>query len=194
MNQTKLRRLVKRGLSGLNRPRSDRGYNKVFCLGWLKTGTTSFGNAMRRLGFLHCGYDDDVFRRWYKNEQLARVLEYASRFESFDDLPWNKSDFLPQIDSAFPNSKYVLLLRDEQAWLSSYLRWTRKHGRTVDVDADKQLESFRVHNEIVTQYFADREPGVLLPMNIFEGDGYPKLCGFLNVPVVDEPFPHVNKT
>jgi hypothetical protein len=27
-------------------------------------------------------------------------------------------------------------------------------------------------------------------MNIIDGDGYDKLCPFLNLPLVDRPFPH----
>ena len=37
-------------------------------MGYLKTGTTSFAHAMRRLGFSHYGYDRDLLRALERQE------------------------------------------------------------------------------------------------------------------------------
>ena len=48
---------------------------------------------------------------------------------------------------------------------------------------------YDLHIKNVKEYFKDR-PEDLLIMNIFEGDGWEKLCCFLSKPVPDIPFPH----
>jgi len=35
--------------------------------------------------------------------------------------------------------------------------------------------------------------GKLLVINIFDGDGWDKICSFLNEPIPNVPFPHQNK-
>ena len=98
----------------LTPPSKHGDYNKVFCLGWIKTGTTSFGNAMRRLGFKHCGWNQDAWREWYAKGEIDKIIKYARYFESFDDLPWSQIDILERLDREFPGSKFVLLERDRR--------------------------------------------------------------------------------
>ena len=184
-----VRRAAKRRLRTIVRPRTNRPYNKVFCVGWLKTGTTSFGHAMRRLGFKHCGWDPVVWE-WYQNGEKDRVLKHAEFFESFDDLPWNKHRFLKRLDGTFPNSKYVLLERDPNDWLASLQSFRHRTGKT-DVDPENAIEHYAKRNRLIKDYFKKR-PGDLLIMEVCEGDGYEKLCPFLNVPTPDESFPHIS--
>ena len=172
-------------------PKQDRGYPKVFCIGYLKTGTTSFGVAMIRLGFKHCKFDKEI-NQWYKNGQIERILNHARYFESFDDLPWNKVDLIFQLDKRFPRSKFVLLLRDESAWLKSFQKHRIEFNRPK-VLSKKAIASYQMRNKKLKEYFKNRENQFLI-MDITAGDGYEKLCPFLGLPVLNEPFPHVNKS
>ena len=51
---------------------------------------------------------------------------------------------------------------------------------------------FRDHNRSVLDHFKDR-PRDLCVMDITAGDGWEKLCGFLDVPVPAAAFPHRNR-
>jgi hypothetical protein len=55
----------------------------------------------------------------------------------------------------------------------------------------KRIQEFEEHNKQVIEYFKN-SPSQLLVMNIIEGDGWNKLCNFLNKPIPNKPFPHKN--
>jgi hypothetical protein len=55
---------------------------------------------------------------------------------------------------------------------------------------DRMAYVYDLHIKNVIEYFKDR-PEDLLILNIFEGDGWDKLCDFLSIPVPDVPFPHI---
>jgi hypothetical protein len=48
------------------------------------------------------------------------------------------------------------------------------------------------YNARVIDYFQGR-PDKLLILNVCDGEGYDKLCPFLGLDVLNEPFPHKNK-
>jgi len=184
---------IKRVRNQMTRPRTFEGHNKVFCLGWLKTGTTSFGDAMRRLGFKHCGWDEEAYA-WYKAGRLEKLIQFAEHFESFDDLPWNQADLLSSLDKAYPSSKYILLERDPESWYSSYLQHTRERGYSPAPERESSIREFLEHQTFIKEYFRASAPHQLLVMNVIDGQGYETLCPFLGVPVLNEPFPHSNPT
>ena len=146
---------------------------------------------MRRLGFKHYGYDQDVWRHWYKKGKIEKVLKYARYFESFDDLPWNKVEFLETLDHSYPNSKFVLLIRDSDRWFESFYSFAIREGaRPPDTSAIAKFES---RNKQILDYFSGSNRQQLLTMNLENGDGYQQLCPFLEVHLIHEKFPHANK-
>ena len=56
---------------------------------------------------------------------------------------------------------------------------------------ERLVERYVKHHDGVMRYFEGRND--LLVMNIVEGDGWNKLCGFLGRPLPDVPFPHKNR-
>ena len=63
---------------------------------------------------------------------------------------------------------------------------------SVTFDRDKFVAAYHRHHENVRRYFKNR-PADLLEMNIVDGEGWGKLCPFLELPIPAEPFPHANK-
>lgn len=169
-------------------------YNKVFCVGWVKTGTTSFAQAMRRLGFKHQSFDVDIWRKWYGKGDIHKIINHAKYFDSFDDLPWNKTEILERFDSEFPNSKFILLERDSEQWFNSLIRWRKTKGKDTALDKDSEIKYYEERNQYIRDYFSGDKKDQLLIMNLANGDGYKKLCPFLHLPVLDEPFFHSNQT
>lgn len=66
-------------------------------------------------------------------------------------------------------------------------------GCNIDGNESFYIETYQKHNNEVQEYFADR-PNDLLVVNWEAGDGWDKLCNFLNKPLRSEPFPHANKS
>lgn len=166
------------------RSRRNPSIPRVLCVGYRKTGTTSFGQAMRKLGFSHYGYDPDLHQALLDGD-LNRCLDVAERFDSLDDLPWSEPLFVEAFRQRFPGSRYVLLDRDESEWLVSYQRYFKSSANT-----SQALSRLRLHNTRMLNILGN-EPH-LLRMNICSGDGYEKLCPFLGIDYPDIPFPREN--
>ena len=177
---------------------------KVFCIGFQKTGTSSMRDALRTLGYTVTG----VFGRDVKLEELRRRyveigLEIAQRFDAVQDMPWPL--MFRELDAAFPGSKFVLTLRDEDRWYHSiadhfgpnpYHLSQLSYGDDAPTPVGHEAryrEVYAAHNAAVLAYFAHR-PGDLLVMDLAKGDGWDKLCPFLGVAQPDTPFVRTNSS
>ena len=166
--------------------------NKVFCIGYNKTGTTSCGKAFRLLGYNNLSYNEQLFREEYKQEHFLKLLNYASKFDSFDDLPWLREDMIPLLDKVFPNSKFVYLEREEESWKKSYYNWVFKQtGQYPDLEVG--LAAYRAHRAFVMDYFKDRKEDLLI-ISVFESDSFVRLAKFLGKETTHTQMPHENKT
>lgn len=163
--------------------------NKVFGVGYLKTGTTSLRRAFERLGYKHCGWSK-ANRALYKRGDFDALLDIARRHESFEDLPWNKPDLIEFLLPHFPRARFVLTVRDESAWLRSWHKHNAKWGgHNTEAEA---LAIYHRHTDAMHALLAPT--GRLLVIDVTAGDGYDKLCPFLGKRVLQEPFPHTNVT
>lgn len=174
--------------------------HKVFCLGFHKTGTTSLGAALDILGYRVSGAfgvnDPEIATR-----ALEQAMVLADRYDAFQDNPW--PILYRELDAAFPGSKFILLLRDPEAWIQSQVqhfghretpmrRWIYgdQHGSPVGSEG-VYLRRYRAHNQAVMDYFAER-PDDLLILNLSGGEGWQQLCPFLGEAIPEMPFPHAN--
>lgn len=177
-----------------------RHFNKVFCIGFHKTGTTSLGAALSMLGYKVAGATG------VRDSHIAtNVMTLASRVaedhDAFQDNPWPV--IFREMDQCFPGSKFVLTVRDPGSWIDSVIRHfgnketeMRKwiYGVGSPIGNEKIfLDRYKTHQRDVIDYFADR-PNDLLVMDLRAGDGWDKLCPFLGRAVPTRLFPHMNKS
>ena len=174
------------------RSRPQRDGAKVLCIGNLKTGTSSFGMAMRRLGFSHFGFDHDMYHGWLADGQVERCLKFAEAFDSFDDRPWSDPRLVGAFACYFPGTRFVLLEREVTAWMASWRTHFLRLGCPDGRSDDELFHYYHEHNQQVIAAIADQ--GSLLRMNVCAGDGYELLCPFLGLPVLQESFPRENTT
>jgi hypothetical protein len=171
---------------------------KVFCVGWHKTGTSSMGLALIRLGYKVVGARLDTADD-LRHGRIDRVLSLAKSFDGFQDVPW--AALYKELDSAFPGSRFILVERDEDDWLRSASthfkdtnvalhEWLYGVGEMAGNEA-LYLERYKRHNAEVKEYFSGRDD--FLEFSIERGDGWDKLCQFLSRPVPSIPFPFENK-
>jgi hypothetical protein len=201
-----LARAVARRLSrprrrlAVRRAMGELGYAKVFGIGAARTGTSSLGQALVRLGFRHTSWDPDLWER-YERGDLEPVFGVADRFETFEDGPWNAPVLYRALDRRFPGSKFVLTVREPHSWLASHERHFSAEGarliperyRIRDYPSRREeiLRDFEARNREVIDYFYDRADDLLV-LDICGGHGWERLCPFLGLPDPGEPFPHVN--
>lgn len=202
---------------------------KIFNIGLPKTGTSSLAHALNFLG-IKCLHNPIHFRR--------EVMRGNFKFDS--EPHWQAianfgEHFYPQLDQAYPGSKFILTERELEPWLDSIknqfaksdgmaprrvirpkdllldpflLRWIydsyngnhfEVRNREIRIDIfgcfrfqrERFTHVYELHARNTRDYFADR-PQDLMIMNISAGDGWEKLCQFLDLPVPDGvPFPLV---
>jgi len=163
---------------------------KIFCIGFFKTGTNSLSEALSILG-----YRTGHFLRAGKMPKQGWI-EYIKKlnYDAYTDSPMPRKDLYKKLDEAFPNSKFILTIRDNKSLEKSILNYFK--GTSGEIKDSEQLERaikrYDEHNREIIDYF-QKKPSQLLIMNLFEGDGWDKLCGFLDKPIPKRPFPHKNK-
>lgn len=173
---------------------------KVFCIGWHKTGTTTLGDALLILGYKNVlGARLDLVD-YLLNGDVQKVLDLASGFDALQDVPWNA--LYKELDIRFPGSKFILTIRDEDKWLRSatnHFKTNYSHMRewlygkgVLKGNEEIYLNRYRAHNVGVMDYFRDR-PRDLLIMDFSKGHGWVELCNFLETPIPRRKFPHSNK-
>ena len=175
--------------------------NKVICIGWHKTGTSTLGDALIMLGYNVLGSRLDLAEDLLKSNKET-ALNVASSYDALQDVPW--AALYKDLDTAFPNSKFIFTFREEDSWLKSAVhhfgknevkrkifKWLYGYSSIIGhEEAFKQR--YRKHNEEVLAYFKNRTDDFLI-MDLSQGDGWEKLCKFLNKPIPQKPFPHSNK-
>jgi hypothetical protein len=171
---------------------------KVFCIGFHKTGTTTMRDALAILGYRVTGpdgiHDPDIARNL---DSLVEML--ARKHDAFQDNPWPL--VYRKMDGLYPGSRFILTVRDPDAWLESAVRHfgdfkTPMRELIYGVASPRGHEAvYRErmvrHNEEVLDYFKDR-PGDLLVLDVAREGNWQKLCGFLGEPVPAARFPHAN--
>ncbi|KYK33200.1 MAG: hypothetical protein AYK22_01440 [Thermoplasmatales archaeon SG8-52-3] len=157
---------------------------KIFCIGYVKTGTTSLYKALSILGYRSV----KMLRGCVKPKEGWIKYIKSCKYDAYTDYPMFVDNFFKEIDKAYPNSKFILTIRDINSWLKSY---TNYYFVSSDLSKNEGKQKLNEHNKKVIAYFKDK-PSKLLVMNIIDGDGWEKLCKFLNKPVPNKPFPHKN--
>jgi len=95
-----------------------RKWNKGFEVGVAKTGANSLAKAYEILGLNYVGRRPKLYEE-VKAGKFDNALAYAENFEAFRDAPWHDDDLYKRLDKRFPNSKFILLERDDEGWLKS---------------------------------------------------------------------------
>lgn len=184
---------------------------KVFGIGFQKTGTRSLGIALPMLGYRICTWRDTQSFHINPGPPTKENLAALDPFDAFTDGAYWYPDWYKHLDRAYPGSKFILTIRsNEDVWFDSLKRWyarkfNNKHpfpkvwewiyGEHTITPYNKQAfkNAYLKHNQQVIEYFKDR-PNDLLVIDFSQGNEWDKICSFLGKEVPKKPFPHVNKT
>lgn len=106
---------------------ASKNFNKVFGIGANKTGTTSLQQVFQILGFKVAPqqegelYGVQAYRGYF--DELRRYIE---KYDAFQDAPFSIKTTFAQVDSLFPNSKFILTVREPEKWFFSLLNFHKK--------------------------------------------------------------------
>jgi len=188
-----------------------------------RTGTLSLKAAIERLGFAPCYHMIEILRaperaRHWLERTPAGSRDWDTIFRGYRaTVDWPAAAFWRELAERYPDAKVLLSLRDAERWHASVMHTIYPMmTRSLPADAPEALREFRamVHELIVERTFdgrlGDRDHAVraferhnravidAIPASRLlvyrAGDGWEPLCHFLDVPVPDEDFPHLNDT
>lgn len=172
---------------------------RVFGIGLNKTGTISLHEALEVLGYRSLHWGGPPIRKVVEdNAEAGRpLLTGIDEHDAFSDI-FALSERFDVLDEQYPGSRFVLTTRPIEHWVES----RRKHvlrnreraargeytGTFLEVEPERWRAEFHAHHERVAEHFEGR--GDLLVLRIAAGDGWERLCPFLDLPVPDQAFPH----
>lgn len=122
---------------------------KTFCLSMQRSGTTSVGDWLEAHGLRRAGSPTSVRMGWTRlwmqgNYDAIFSSSEFKRADVLEDDPWWCPDFFRVVADRYPDSKFILLERDADAWFESMCHhsggrnpgWTDIHARIYGREAD----------------------------------------------------------
>ncbi|MBT6687195.1 MAG: hypothetical protein HOB05_12785 [Bacteroidetes bacterium] len=175
---------------------------KVFGLGFHKTGTTSLELLLQDMGYQVAS----PYKNREKNHtimlergDLSELKKVTGLFDAFQDAPWFL--FYKEFDQWYPDSKFILTLRDGHSWWKSFENYFHKeniplfnfiYGFDNPVGyEDIFIQKFESHNREVIEYFKER-PDDLLIVDVSEKSALQKISTFLGKSSSYLEMPHAN--
>jgi hypothetical protein len=188
--------------------------SKIFVLGYNKTGTKSLAKALEILGYkvLHTGGGGDFLESvgWnlYYNKP---ILDGLDEYECYLDYPIFEPTVFGHILQEYPRASYISLTRDLDGYVDSVLQDKIKRLEDGIIDSWNWLgvgdkEVFENYPEYQKEWIKGRikfkhysnisllkkKKRGYLNMNVCDdGDGWKKLCNFLNQPIPKVDFPNI---
>ena len=162
---------------------------KIFGIGLTRTGTTSLSEALKMLGYsaVHC----PMSYKEIEDHDASTDTAVAARFEFLDLL--------------YPDSKFILTIRDLDSWIDSAASLTRSANDPIwkletrsklwgsfVFDRYKFIEGYHKHHSKVLHYFKNRSNDFLI-LDLEATEKFEKLCSFLDKPEPSDDYPHLNK-
>jgi hypothetical protein len=199
---------------------------KIFAVGFSKTGTTSLEKALELLGYKVCrGHWKNPHTFYllalYIHRDYDEIFRLVNYWDAFADAPWGGTDLYQELYRRFPESKFILTIRDAETWYESFEKlitmfdlnletafdsyhangmygsaYFFKHVFQIEKLAgnrEKIIAHYNEYNNRVIKFFSTKKTDFMI-FDMPKGDGWEKLCGFLGVAVPDAQFPHANKS
>lgn len=176
-------------------------HEKVFGIGISKTGTTSLGWCLKKLGYQHTGVNEDLTRSLMSNN-WEPILQVVERYNAFEDFPWPL--IYQEMDIKYPGSKFILTTRiSSEVWFKSLLKHAERTGPTEHRKLvygyemphkfkQEHISFYEQHNQTAREYFKKRKHD-FLEVCWEKGDAWEKICTFLGQDIPLIPFPWANK-
>lgn len=122
-----------------------KGKPKIFCIGQNKTGTTSLKKAFEDLGYVVGNQRKaEKLLPSYLAGDFRPIVEYCRSAQVFQDVPFSCPGTFEALDKHFPDSKFILSVRDSsEQWYESLTQFHAKVFGGGQLPVKEQLQSAR---------------------------------------------------
>jgi len=172
--------------------------NKVWGIGLGRTGTKSLNKAFQILNYNTMHNPNQII-------DIDPMIDGAIEGAVLSDYKY--------LDLRFPNSKFILTTREIFSWLKSckkaiknlypidrfkesdefYNAMIRNRSSRfggLDYNEEQLITKYYQHHFDVVSHFKGRDDKLLI-IDIMNGDGWEKLCPFLNIDIPNSSFPSI---
>lgn len=176
-------------------PKPRTAFANCFVIGNIKTGTTSCHHFLRQCGLRHLTMNRYV-NSLHQAGQLEKLRKITRYINSFDDLPWNRLDVVEMFMREDRDHRFILTVRDPDAWFDSYVYHNALRGHPVPTEAERErfiAERYEHHNRTCRE-LARQFGKKLLEIDVTaDPDAARKIAEFLELDCDPLPaFPHRN--
>ena len=174
----------------------------IFNIGNGRCGTGSLTKALNTLGIPSIHYETEdkyvIENKVEKNNKLGQKLLHPldQKYRGFSDF--NGESFFRKLYYQYPNSKFIYTDRYFPDYLRSYvalkIQSEPKQFRKGMAQRWILYYTYRYFEKknAILDFFKDK-PDQFLHIDIPSGDGWNKLCPFLDLEIPDVDFPHQHK-
>ena len=119
--------------------------NKIFGLGFSKTGTTSLEFALELLGYKVCkGHWASNYSFYlhslYIHKDYNELIRMTKYWDAFADGPWGGTDLYLELYKVYPDAKYILTYRDPESWYKSMINMLTQFDSNLETALDTHHE------------------------------------------------------
>jgi hypothetical protein len=131
-----------------------RNYNKIFCIGFNKTGTTTMEEVLRLYGFNLPNQQEQEIQLTKDcfSCEYAGLIKFARNYDAFQDLPFSQGDVFVAADALFPNSKFILTERNSEDWFRSITSFHKKIFKVDDMNSLTERDILKKFNYLYKGY------------------------------------------
>ena len=185
---------------------------KIIGAGFPRTGTTTLKMSLELLGFEKAYHFKDLIadpgklKHWQEIENTGHT-DYGRLFDGYQaSVDFPGYPYYKLLMKKYPNAKVILTLRDFDGWYESnyntiwqvepindcleFMRNTYLIKQFNNKFDSREIAEkvFQAHNNEVIEFVPKKR---LLVYEV--KDGWEPLCSFLDRPIPEETFPHLNK-
>ena len=182
--------------------------------GFGRTGTNSMKVALEHLGFGPCHHMHEVIaspdqQAIWRSIASGHPHNWNEVFAAYhSSIDWPSAYFWRELVAHYPNAKILLTVRSSESWYASMQKTIFKTlrestepesvgikliaERVFGSNIDDPQHVISIYEKNISDVQAAFSSDRLHTYNL--GDGWERLCQFLDVPVPDSPFPRTNST
>lgn len=160
---------------------------KVFVIGFQKTGTTSLETALETLGYRVFGGDKNLMKYQNKEDLKEYILGVMQNWDAVQDMPWPL--FYRELYDLYPNAKFILTYRRPDKWIESVVRYFGSIRNPINQkiynapypegNEEAYLAVYNNYNDEVKKFFREKRNFLLMEMET--NFDFKTLCTFLEI-------------
>lgn len=131
-----------------------KNFNKIFCIGANKTGTTTLETVLKLYGYSLPSQAEQEIRISQSafSTDYTDFSNFVRQYDAFQDLPFSQGLIYVAADALFPNSKFILSERDSESWFNSAKLFFEKEYKIDDLSNITESDIFEKFDYLYRGY------------------------------------------